>query len=151
MKNNPFSIKSKITSTLSSLLSVIGAGSSSTGAVCQTTCSASSSVLPFLGISLAATPFAFIQDYQLYIWWFAFFLFALTLWVSLKRHLRTRFEHGLIFINAGLLMIGFPYLRSSKAFILIIGLGILLLVAGIYQAILAKKYIIQFTNQYETK
>ncbi|MCL5797380.1 MAG: hypothetical protein M1366_01075 [Patescibacteria group bacterium] len=143
--------KARVGSIISSLASVLGVGSSSTSVVCQTTCSTSSSVLPFLGLSLAATPFAFIQDYQLYIWWFAFFLFILTLWVSLKRNFRSRLEQGLLLINAGLLVIGLPYLRASQAFILIIILGISLLIVGIYQAITAKKFVIQFTNQYEAK
>lgn len=151
MKDILSSIKSKIASTASSLLSVIGAGSSSAGAVCQTTCSTSSSVLPFLGLSLAATPFAFIQDYQLYIWWFAFSLFVLTLWITLKRNFRSKLEQGLLFINAGLLAIGLPYLRASQAFTLIIGLGTILLIVGIFQAITAKKFVIQFTNPYEAK
>lgn len=151
MKEVLISLKGKLTSTVSSLLSVIGAGSSSAGAVCQTTCSTSSSVLPFLGLSLAATPFAFIQDYQLYIWWFAFSLFTLTLWISLKSHFRSRFEQGLLYVNAGLLAIGLPYLRSSQAFVLIIGLGVILLAVGVYQAITSRKFVIQFTNQYETK
>lgn len=151
MKELLFSIKGKIASTASSLFSVVGAGSSSAGAVCQTTCSTSSSVLPFLGLSLAATPFAFIQEYQMYIWWFAFSLFSLTLWVSLKRSFRSKLEQGLLFVNAGLLAIGLPYLRNSQAFVLIVGLGIVLLVLGIYQAIRAKKFVLEFTNQYETK
>lgn len=145
------SLKAKLVTTGGSLLSTLGAGSGSVGAVCQTTCSTSSSVLPILGLSLAATPFAFIQDYQLYIWWFAFSLFALTLWVSLKRHSRSRLERGLSFINAGLLAIGLPYLRGSQVFIVIVGLGTILLLAGIYQAITARRLVIQFTNQYETK
>lgn len=151
MKEVLISLKGKFASTASSLLSVIGTGSSSAGAVCQTTCSTSSSVLPFLGLSLAATPFAFIQEYQLYIWWFAFLLFALTLWVSLKRPFHSRFEQGLLFVNAGLLTIGLPYLRSSQVFILVVGSGIVLLATGAYQAVTSRKIVIQFTNQYETK
>ena len=127
MKNILLSIRTKLIATASSLLSVVGAGSGSVGAVCQTTCSTSSSVLPFLGLSLAATPFAFIQDYQLYIWWFAFSLFILTLWASSKRNFSSKFEQGLLFVNAGLLAIGLPYLRNLPVFVF------------------------EFTNQYETK
>ncbi|MBI4038719.1 hypothetical protein HY384_02055 [Candidatus Daviesbacteria bacterium] len=138
--------KTRIGSLVSSLTSVLGIGSSSTSVVCQTTCSTSSSVLPFLGLSLAATPFAFIQDYQLYIWWLAFSLFVLTLWVSSKRNFSSKFEQGLLFVNAGLLAIGLPYLRNSQAFVLIVGLGIVLLVLGIFQAIRAKKFVLEFTK-----
>lgn len=143
--------KTRIGSIVSSLTSVLGVGSSSTSVVCQTTCSTSSSVLPFLGLSLAATPFAFILEYQLYIWWFAFSLFALTLWVSLKRNFHSRLEQGLLFVNAGLLVIGLPYMRNSQAFVFIIGLGIILLGLGIYQAVRTKKFVVEFTNQYEAK
>lgn len=142
--------KTRIGSLISSLASILGVGSSASVA-CQTTCSTSSSVLPFLGLSLAATPFAFIEVYQIYIWWFAFSLFILTFWVSIKRNSRSRFEQGLLFVNAGLLVIGLPYLRSSQAFVLFVGLGIILLVVGIYQAITSRKFVIQFTNQYEAK
>lgn len=141
--------KARIGSIISSLTSVLGVGSSSTSVVCQTTCSTSSSVLPFLGLSLAATPFAFIQNYQLYIWWLALSLFILTLWVSLKRRYRSKLEQGLLFVNAGLLAIGLPYLRMSQAFTLIIGLGTVLLMVGLFQVITAKKFVIQFTSQYE--
>lgn len=151
MKELFISLKGKIASTVSSLLSVIGAGSSSAGAVCQTTCSTSSSVLPFLGLSLAATPFAFIEVYQLYIWWFAFSLFALTLWVSFKRSFASKFEQGLLFINAGLLTIGLPYLRNSQMFSLIVGLGIVLLIVGVFQVVKTKKFVIKFADQYETR
>lgn len=151
MNNIVSKIKTRIASIVSSLASVLGVGSSSTSVVCQTTCSTSSSILPFLGLSLAATPFAFIQQYQLYIWWFAFSLFVLTLWVSLKRTSRSRFEQGLLFVNAGLLAIGLPYLRNLQAFVLIVGLGIALLVFGIYQSIRAKKFIIEFAKPYEAK
>lgn len=151
MKNILSSIKGKITSTLSSLLSVIGAGSSSAGAVCQTTCSTSSSVLPFLGLSLAATPFAFIEKYQLYIWWFAFSLFTLTLLVSFKRGSVSKFEKGLLFVNAGLLSVGFPYLHSSEASVFVIVGGIVLFVLGVYYILTARKLIIQFNSPYETE
>lgn len=139
-------LKTRLSSIVSSLASVLGVGSSGTSAACQTTCSTSSSILPFLGVSLAATPFAFIQTYQLYIWWFAFSLFALTLWVYLKKNPHNKLEQGLLFVNGGLLAIGIPYLRSSQLFILIIGGGIILLGFGIYHLVTTKKFSIQFTS-----
>lgn len=143
--------KAKIGSLLSSLASTLGIGSGGTSVVCQSTCSASSSILPFFGVSLAATPFAFIARYQTPIWWLALALFILTLWFYLQKKSPTKFELGLLFINSGLLTIGVPYFRTLQAFSIITWTGIIFLVVGVYHLVTAKKFLIQFTDAYEAK
>lgn len=143
--------KTKIGSILSSIASTLGLSSSGTSVVCQSTCSASSGILPFLGVSLAATPFTFISQYQTPIWWLALSLFILTFWLYRKKKLPTKFELGLLFINGGLLSIGAPYFRTLQAFSFVTWSGIILLVIGVYRLITAKKFLIKFTDSYEAQ
>jgi len=97
---------------VSSALSAIGVSGSSATAVCQTTCSTASGVGPLLGISLAATPFSFLQVYRLPIWWIALTLFIVVLYFYLRARTHTKIDTALLFVNAGLLIIGIPYFKG---------------------------------------
>lgn len=143
--------KARIGSIISSLASVLGIGGSGTSVICQSTCSASSSVLPFLGVSLATTPFAFIEWYQTPIWWVALSLFVVAFWFYRTKNFHTKFEHGLLLINGGLLVAGVPYFRTPEISPFIIWTGIILSGVGTFHLVTAKKIVIQFTNSHETK
>lgn len=137
-------IKAKIGITLSSLLSALGISGGSASAVCQTTCSTTTGVLPLIGVSLSATPFAFIKQYQFYIWWIAFLFFLLLLWLFINKSLRTKTDKALLFINGGLLLIGTPYLRDRLSeFFILVGLG--LFIAGFIMLLSAlKRFSVKF-------
>lgn len=121
-------IKTKVGVTISSFLSTIAAGGGSASAVCQTTCSTSSGILPLLGVSLAATPFAFLAEYQKVIWQiaFVFFLFLLIFYLRRSNSI-SRTDTALLLINGGLLTIGIPFFRNFtfSSFFPFIGLTIL--------------------------
>lgn len=136
-------IKAKIGVTLSSLLSALGVGGSSASAVCQTTCSTGSALPFFLGFTLSATPLAFIEDYQLPLWWISFIVFCVLLILFIKKILHSRIDRAFLFLNAGLLLIGFPYFSEGLPFLPWVGLVIVIL--GIYLFISAKRFIIQWT------
>lgn len=138
--------KAKISSLISSALSVAGIGSGGAGAVCQTTCSTSPSVLPILGVSLAATPFAFIEDYQLFIWWFASAIFAVLFLFFINKKLNSKTDRAFLFINAGLLVIGFPYLKEEALRTFLVWIGVLAVFLGVFLLLTAKKLSVQFTK-----
>ena len=136
-----YNIKAKIGLTISSALSALGAGSSTATAVCQTTCS-TTSALPILGLTLSATPFAFIENYQLPLWWFSFAVFTLLVILYMKKIIHSRIDRAFLFLNAGLLTIGFPYLPKFSYLLLWVGLGIILY--GLYLLFSAKRIAIQW-------
>lgn len=105
--------KVKIGSLISSLLSAIGAGGGTVSTVCQTACSATLPIIPFLGIALSSTPLAFIGKYQVFIWLIAFSFFLILLWNHLVNHKSLKLDKALLFINGGLLVIGFPFFKHS--------------------------------------
>lgn len=125
-------VKTRLGVIMSSTLSAISASGGSASAVCQTTCSTSSGILPLLGISLAATPLAFMNDYLISIWQIALLFFLLLLIFYLRSKIQTKTDRALLIINAGLLIIGIPYLKETLIgkFSPYIGLGILAI--GLY-------------------
>jgi len=131
--------KDKVVSLFSSLLSTIGVGGSSTSTVCQATCSATSSISPIFGFSLAFTPFAFLYDYQIMIWWIAFVVFLLV-FIFFKRGFHSKINKVLFFINAGLLVIGFPYLRDALPLVFFIAIGIGFVLLGIFTLFCLKRF-----------
>lgn len=130
-----YNIKTKIGLTISSALSALGAGSSTATAVCQTTCS-TTSALPILGLTLSATPFAFIENYQLPLWWFSSAVFTLLVILYMKKIIHGKIDKAFLFLNAGLLTIGFPYLRNYSSLLLLAGIAIILY--GLYVLFSAK-------------
>ncbi|MDP3882927.1 MAG: hypothetical protein Q8Q48_02640 [Candidatus Staskawiczbacteria bacterium] len=119
------SFKAKISSIIASSLSVLGIGGNGVSAVCQATCVAPSSVLPIIGVSLAATPLAFIGKYQIYIWWIAVVFLIILLWVNKSGQARSKNDKFLVAINFGLIVMGFPYFRGQVGtFFLWAGLSI---------------------------
>ncbi len=136
-----YDIKTKIGLTISSTLSVLGAGSSTATAVCQTTCSATSA-LPILGLTLSATPLAFIENYQLPLWLVSFAVFTLLVILYMKKIIHSKTDRAFLFLNAGLLTIGFPYLRNFSSLLLLLGLGIILY--GFYVLFSAKRIAIKW-------
>ncbi len=138
-------IKAKIGITLSSLLSALGISGGSASAVCQTTCSTSSSVLPILGISLSATPFAFIEQYQLYIWWFAAIFLTILFLAYRSGRLHSKADKSLLVINSGLLLMGLPYFRENFALILVWG-GLGVVILGLWLLITSKKIVFRFRD-----
>jgi len=131
-------IKTKLGLTISSGLSALGAGSGTATAVCQTTCS-TSSALPLLGLTLSATPLAFIADYQLPLWWLSFTVFTVLAILYAKKIFHTKTDRAFLFLNTGLLTIGFPYLRQNSLLFLLIGTGIVLF--GLSALLFAKRMI----------
>lgn len=136
-----YNIKTKIGLTISSTLSALGAGSSTATAVCQTTCS-TSSALPILGLTLSATPFAFIENYQLPLWWFSFAVFTLLITLYMKKIIHSKTDKAFLFLNAGLLTIGFPYLPKFSSLLLLLGIGIILY--GLYVLFSVKRIAIEW-------
>lgn len=136
-------IKARVGITTSSFLAAIGAGGSSATAVCQTTCSTGSALPFFFGLTLSATPIAFIEDYQLPLWWISFAVFTGLAFLFMKKILHSKTDKTLLFLNAGLLLIGFPYFRDTLILLPWVGLGIVIL--GIYLFFSAKWIIIQWT------
>ncbi len=139
-------IKTKITAILSSILSVLGIGGGGASVVCQTTCSASSSVLPLIGISLAATPLAFLVDYQPVIWWVAFAFLVLLTWLYVKNTFKSKVDRALIVINAGLIIVGFPYFKEVFFIKNLPWVGGFIFIFGIILLVTSKKIILKFKN-----
>lgn len=135
-------LKTKISLTISSFLSALGAGSSTATAVCQTTCSTGSALPFFLGFTLSATPLAFIEDYQLPLWWISFTVFGALAFLFMKKILYSKTDKAFLFLNAGLLLIGFPYFRDKL--ILVPWTGLIILILGLYLLLSAKRIIIQW-------
>ncbi len=138
-------IRSKIAITISSLLSAISAGGSGASAVCQTTCSTTSGILPFVGLSFSATPFAFIEDYQKQIWQIAavFLLVLFILYARNKAH--PSLDRAFLHINLGLLLVGFPYLKEQFLIKLFPVAGIILVILGVILTIKIKNIKFIFT------
>ena len=136
-----YNIKTKIGLTISSALSALGAGSGTATAVCQTTCS-TTSALPILGLTLSATPFAFIENYQLPLWWFSFVVFTLLVVLYIKKFIHSKIDRAFLFLNTGLLIIGFPYLRNYSSLLLLVGIGIILY--GLYLLFFTKRIAIKW-------
>lgn len=136
-----YNIKTKIGLTISSALSALGAGSSTATAVCQTTCS-TGSALPILGLTLSATPLAFIENYQLPLWWFSSVVFTLLVTLYLKRIIHSKIDKAFLFLNAGLLIIGFPYLPKFSSLLFLLGGSIILY--GLYLLFSAKRIAIKW-------
>ncbi len=139
-------LKTKITATFSSFLSVLGISGGSTSAVCQTTCSTSSAVLPMVGVSLSATPLAFLEDYQIIIWWVAFAFLAVLFFLYLKGISNSKTDRALLIVNAGLLTTGFPFLKEISAAKMFPWIGLLILGLGIYLLTTARKFAIKFED-----
>ncbi len=123
-------LKERISSSLSSISGLISLLSGSSAA-CQTTCGTGSalfSLLPILGIAIAATPLILLEPYRPFIWLFAFilFLFASFLYLKYKRE-RESVSRELLLFNFGILSIGLPFaeLQSFAAYFMYIGLLIL--------------------------
>ncbi len=121
-----YNIKAKIGLTISSALSALGAGSSTATAVCQTTCSAGSALPFILGFTLSATTLTFIENYQLHLWLVSSVIFTLLVILYLKRIIHSKTDKAFLFLNAGLLIIGFPYLRNFSSLLFWTGIGIIL-------------------------
>lgn len=137
------SIKAKIGVTISSVLSALGAGSSSATAVCQTTCSTGSALPFFLGFTLSATPLAFIEKYQLLLWWISFAVFSILVILFMMKILYSKTDKAFLFLNGGLLLIGFPYFREKLT--LLPWAGLIISFFGLYLLLSAKRIIIKFT------
>ncbi len=137
-------LKTKISSIISSFLSVLGISGSGAQAVCQTTCSAGSSILPLIGISLSATPFAFLEEYQLVIWWVAAAFFSVLLYLYLIHKIHTKLDLSLLWVNGGLLTIGFPYFRNTQILQVFLWGGLGLVIVGLWLMLTYKKIVIQF-------
>lgn len=141
--NNLFkNIKTKVGITISSFLSVLGAGGGSASAVCQTTCSTGSALPFFLGFTLSATPLAFIEDYQLTLWWISFIVFGLLALLFILKIIYSKIDRAFLFLNGGLLLIGTPYFREQVTFLPWIGLFIL--IYGFYLLLSARRIVIKF-------
>ena len=138
--------KTKLGATISSFLSAIGISGSTANAVCQTTCSTSTSVLPILGVSLSATPLAFLVEYHVYIWWFAALFLIVLVWLYGESPAKSKTDRALLLINAGLLTIGFPYFRSTVLSGILTLSGILMLLGGAVLLVTAKKIVIAYEN-----
>ncbi len=136
-------IKTRIGFTISSFLSALGAGGGATSAVCQTTCSTGSALPFFLGLTLSATPFAFIEDYQIPLWWLSFAVFGILTFLFMKKILYSKTDRALLFLNFGFLLIGFPYFRDTLTMLPWIGLFVSIM--ALYLLLLAKRIIIQWT------
>ena len=136
-----FNIKTKIGLTIGSTLSALGAGSSTATAVCQTTCS-TASALPILGLTLSATPLAFIENYQFPLWWFSFTVFTFLVILYMKKIIHSKIDKSFLFLNAGLLIIGFPYLRIYSSLLLLLGVSIILY--GLYLLFSVKRITIKW-------
>lgn len=134
-------IKTKIGLTIGSTLSALGAGSGAATTVCQTTCS-TTSALPILGLTLSATPLAFIENYQLPLWWFSFAVFTLLVILYMKKIIHGKIDKAFLFLNAGLLTIGFPYLPKFSSFLFWVGVSII--VYGLYLLFSAKRIAIKW-------
>ncbi len=139
-------IKTKISATASSVLSVLGISGGGASAVCQTTCSTSSAVLPLIGVSLSATPFAFLEEYQLQIWWVAVIFLGLLLFLYFKGISKTRTDRALLFVNAGLLTAGFPYVRELSLMKFLPWIAGAVLVVGLYLFLTARTFQIRFKD-----
>ncbi len=139
-------IKTKITATLSSFLSVLGIGGGGTSAVCQTTCSASSAVLPLIGVSLSATPLAFLEDYQLLIWWVAFTFLGLLAYLYFKGISKTGTDRALLIVNTGLLTIGFPYFKEPSLVKLLPWAGGVVSITGLFLLVTSRKFAVKFED-----
>ncbi len=134
-------IRAKIGLIVTSVLSALGAGGSATTAVCQTACSTGSTLPFFLGFTLSATPLAFIEDYQRPLWWVSFVIFGALAILFMKKTVHAKTDRPFLFLNAGLLMIGFPYFRNELIVMYWIGLAVTIF--GLYQLI-TSKFIIQW-------
>lgn len=135
-------VKTRIGVTISSFLSALGAGSSATTAMCQTTCSAGSALPFFLGFTLSATPLAFIEDYQLPLWWISFAVFGVLAFFFLKKILYSKTDKAFLFLNGGLLLIGFPFFRDKFTFVP--WAGLVVVIFGLYLLISARRIMIQW-------
>lgn len=142
-------IKTRIGLTVSSFLSALGAGSSTATAVCQTTCSTGSALPFFLGFTLSATPLAFIGDYQLPLWWISFAVFSVLLVFFVKKVLYSKTDKAFMFLNGGLLLIGFPYFREKLTLLPWVGLTISIF--GLYLLLTARRIIVQWTQYGEKR
>lgn len=138
--------KTKLGATISSFLSAIGISGSTANAVCQTTCSTSTSFPPILGVSLSATPLVFLVEYHVYIWWFAALFLIVLVWIYRESPAKSKTDRALLLINTGLLTIGFPYFRSTVLSGILTLSGILMLLGGAVLLVTAKKIVIAYEN-----
>lgn len=136
-------IKTRIAVIVSSFLSVLGAGSGSATAVCQTTCASGSAIPFFLGFTLSATPLAFIEDYQIPLWWISLTMFAALFILYMQKLLYSKNDKAFLFLNAGLLIIGFPYFKDRLT--LTPWIGLLFIIFGLYIFIASKRFVIQWS------
>ncbi len=139
-------VKTKFAATFSSFLSALGIGGGTGTAVCQTTCSTSSAVLPIFGISLSATPLAFLEDYRIFIWWVAFSFLILLIFFYVKGISKSPADRAFLVINTGLLTIGFPYFKYFFPVKVFFWVGLVIFGTGIFLLLKSKNYVIKFES-----
>lgn len=136
-------IKTRIGLMIGSFLSALGAGSSTATAVCQTTCSTGSALPFFLGFTLSATPLAFIEDFQMPLWWISFTVFGVLAFLFMKKIIFSKTDKAFLLLNAGLLLIGFPYFRDKLT--IAPWVGLVVVIFGLYTLVSSRRIIIQWT------
>ena len=129
-------LKIKASSFLSSILSAIGLTGGTTSAVCQTTCVATSGIGLFVGASLATTPLAFLGKYHRVFWSIGMLLFVMTITYALVKKQIPSIERILLFFNAGILLISFPFFPFTRLSHILFLCGIGILAYTLYEGII---------------
>ncbi len=138
-------LRIKISTFMSSFLSIFGLAGTTGSTVCQTTCVATSGVIPLIGVSLAATPLVLLWRYHEAIWIIGLFIFFLAFLNYMLVKKNSGFtDNLLLFINLGILLVAFPFFKGkffsetiSLAGIIFIFIG---LMAGLVYIVNGKKF-----------
>ena len=124
-------LRIKISAFISSFLSIFGLAGTTGSTVCQTTCVATSGIIPFVGISLAATPFVFLWRYHEAIWIAGLFIFFLALLSYVFKKNSGFVDKLLLIINLGILLVAFPFFKGNLLSEVVFLVGIIFFIIGL--------------------